>query len=103
MTNTDIDTNRVLYNPAEHVSPIKVEDEGEDPLPRRTGNYQGGVRYSLRGATKESNVHAKNAYGIVPTSATTLNNSSSISLAHFDEQSFIRNLLTNDRVLHYNN
>ena len=39
MTNTDIDSNRVLYNPADNVSPIKVEDEGEDPLPRRTGNY----------------------------------------------------------------
>jgi hypothetical protein len=39
MTNTDIDSNRVLYNPVDNVSPIKVEDEGEDPLPRRTGNY----------------------------------------------------------------
>lgn len=36
---------------------------------------------------------SKHAYGC-PTS------DSGISLVHFDEQSFIRNLLTNDRALH---
>ncbi|TNV86765.1 hypothetical protein FGO68_gene6602 [Halteria grandinella] len=82
---------------------------------------QGGVRYSMRGAQKLANgpmslepttndtqfnfyhhpqhnlvaKSSKHAYGCCPTS------DSGISLVHFDEQSFIRNLLTNDRALHH--
>jgi hypothetical protein len=40
---------------------------------------------------------SKHAYGC-PT--TVSDSTSGISLVHFDEQSFIRNLLTNDRALH---
>ncbi|CDW82045.1 protein kinase domain containing protein [Stylonychia lemnae] len=96
-------------------SPIRVKDEANEKIQSnraetmtKDGKYskkpppfavQGGVRYSVRQAQKRQNIPGSldRSLDIIQQPQNHYYKNSNMSMMHFDEQSFIRSLLTNDR------